>query len=913
MLNRIVIINSKIYSKADVLLNDVSGGIQLAGLGNVGKSFFINTLNFLYIIDTNQMRFEGDRRLKESIPHYFPNINQSYVLFEIFKKGYYCILVKGNANNDIDYFKIDSSYKEEFFLTQDNGKQVIKNFQEVHSNFVLQDINIHELAKENLYDLVYSESTKTQAAVWITDKVKRKGRALSNNFTKIYRLLLKSSEIGDDDFKKSLITADNKDITLPVFADRGKDEITELESKQKKIARLKTIGKEYQQLKISIDELHAKTKICCKLKYNFNKQFGQIAKDLEEKTSETSELSIQIRTLETTINNVLTKAKDELNQALGAIPGKISNEKARLKVITDILEEILPYGEKGSLQYQGLENEIEKIKKEYEELITLLTTIKQFNLTEEQVQRKIDQLGLDKEREKKKIKHFGNLLYQKISADKKIRAKVYSLLSKEVSEQTEEKIIDKITKTEKILKIFDGSIDITAIKEKPFETIEELNAKVVEIEKEIKIQQDILETIQERKKKEKKAGELEKNKGEKLKILDKIKSKPKLLEQKGEIEKAITDIGLSKTGIENAIEENNKEIGLKKGELSDKKGEKEKLKIALKKHTEQYEKINSYHEYFEVEETTDLPFEKIFSEFEQTYNSLSRVEKAIHGTETEKGLFNVVSRKLEKDTASLSDFIREVDEELATLSELENSASELLELISHKFTKPTASFLQRYDEFKIFIRNYNRQLSDFPVSNIKELSIRAKDNEELVSDLKKISSISGLGELFSLNPGQQANPEQQANLKLLKYYFEMGIEYKFEQLFDLILEIELKTEEKKTIKLNQQVESNSTNKILKLFLFLNIIKELAINDPENKIVIYIDEVGTIDKINLKQILKFCNTFNFIPIFAGPDEKEGIEKYYIIKPSSRGGGIVVDGRHTKIAQYKNANATILQSN
>jgi len=305
MLNRIIIINSKIYLKADVSLSDVSGGIQLAGLGNVGKSFFINTLNFLYVIDANQMMFEGGRSLKDSISHYFKNINQSYIVFEIFKQGYYCILVKGNANNSIEYYKIDNAYKEEYFIREEEGKQTIINFQEVQSNFLTKDINFQELSKENLYDIVYSESKKTQAVVWITDKVKRKGRALNNNFTKIYRYLLKTSEITDNDFKKALITADNKDIILPVFADRGKDELTELESKQKKITRLKTIGPEYKQLKMQINELQSKTKICCKLKFNFNKQFGQIERELAGKTSESSELSNAIKTLENIIKNVL--------------------------------------------------------------------------------------------------------------------------------------------------------------------------------------------------------------------------------------------------------------------------------------------------------------------------------------------------------------------------------------------------------------------------------------------------------------------------------------------------------------------------------------------------------------------------------------------------------------------------------
>ncbi len=904
MLNRIVIINSQIYSKADIILNNTSG-IQLAAESNVGKSSLINALNFLYIIDSNQMRFEGGRKLKESIPHYFKNINQSYIVFEIFKKGYYCILVKGNANNEIEYYKIDSAYKEEYFINVEEGKQSIINFQELQSNLLIQNINFQELSKDSLYDLVYSESKKTQAVVWITDKVKRKGRALNNNFTKIYRYLLKSSEITDEDFKKSLIIADNKEIVLPVFAERSKDEITELESKQKKISRLRTIGTEYQQLKKLVDELQSKTKICCKLKYNFNRQFGKIEKEFTEKISESSELSIKINTLDKTIKTILTKEKDELNQKLGSIKGKIENiQNNNLPPISTVLKEIEPYGEKGSLLYSGLENEIEEVKREYGNLFTLLTTIKKSNLTEVQIKSKIKQLNLEKENIENKIKNFENLLYQKISSDKNIRAKVYSILSKDVLEQTEEKIINKITKSENLLKLFDGVIDISSIKEKPFETIEELRLKFSEIEEELKKQKEILDTIIDRNKKEDKLVELEKYKNIKQNLLEKINNKANLLKKKEEIEKEIIRLENTFKATKEEIGKKEEEIETKTKELKDAEDEKERLNKQLLKYREWNYKINSFHEFFEVEELSELEFEKIFSEFEKTHNSINRLKETIFGSESEKGLFNNISKKLEKDTSNLFDFIKEVDEEIITLNELENSASELLELISHKFTKPTADFLQRYNEFKNFVKNYNRQLSDFPVSNIKDVSIRVKDNEELITDFKKISSISRIDELFS------NNPEQKENLQVLKKYFDLGIEYKFEQLFDLLLEIELKTGEKKKIKLIQQVESNATDRVLKLFLFLSIIKELALNDSENKIVIYIDELGAIGPHNVKQIIKFCNTFNFIPIFAAPREIDGIEKYYIIKPSSRGGGIILDERHTKVAKYKNANTTVL---
>jgi hypothetical protein len=907
MLNRIIIINSQLYSKANILISDATG-IQLAAESNVGKSSLINTLNFLYIIDKSKMRFEGDKTLKESISHYFKNINQSYILFEIFKGGYWCLLVRANANNDIEYYKIDSEYKDKFFFREENGKQSIINFQDVQTIFLTNDIRFTEIQSEDLYDLVYSESKKSKAVVWVTDNVRRRGRGLNNNFTKVYHYLLKSSDIRNETFKESLLIADNKQDRLEVFATRDKNEIAELEQKQNKISRLRTIGKDYQDLKTQIDEYKAKEKICCKLKYNFNKQYGSLEKELIEKVGDTSELSTTIRAMKTSIDNVLEKDKINLYQQVTQTEMEIKNIKNNeLKPIADILEEIKPYGERGSLQYSGLESEIDKLKREYQSLFIQLGRIKDSKLTEEKVNTMITSLRSQKLSIDNKIKNFGNLLYQKISEDKKVRTKIYSLLSKQVLEQSEEKIIEKVFETDDVLKLFDGSIDISNIKALDKDiliTKEEFQLESDNFKKQIAEQEGILSVIKDEKKKNLQLEELKANLSKKEELLKKVKNKPELLIQKNEIDSRIKSFNDSILTTENLISKKENEITFKKEELQRTKNHKDELEEKLANYRKWNKIINSYQEYFESEEPTDIQFEKIHDKFDDAHKSLARVREIIYGTQGKKGIFQAVSQKLEKDTTDLFEFVREVDEELSNLGQLENNATELLELISHKFTKPTSDFLQRYNEFKNFIKSFNRQLEDFPVSNIKRITVTPKDVESLTNDLKSIRGIASVSELFS------SDPNQKQNLSVLKKYFSEGKIIEFKQLFELILEIEKSDGTKERVDLSKQVESNATNRVLKLFLFLSIIKELAVNNPENKIAIYIDELGAIGPHNVRQIIKFCSKFNFIPIFAAPREIEGIEKYYIIKPTSRGGGIVVDERHTKTALYKNANLSVL---
>jgi len=66
---------------------------------------------------------------------------------------------------------------------------------------------------------------------------------------------------------------------------------------------------------------------------------------------------------------------------------------------------------------------------------------------------------------------------------------------------------------------------------------------------------------------------------------------------------------------------------------------------------------------------------------------------------------------------------------------------------------------------------------------------------------------------------------------------------------------------------------------------MSIINRLVINDKENKIVIFVDEIGTVDEANRNEVLNFCKEHNFIPISAAPlHPYDGFDKYYLIRRS-----------------------------
>jgi hypothetical protein len=101
-------------------------------------------------------------------------------------------------------------------------------------------------------------------------------------------------------------------------------------------------------------------------------------------------------------------------------------------------------------------------------------------------------------------------------------------------------------------------------------------------------------------------------------------------------------------------------------------------------------------------------------------------------------------------------------------------------------------------------------------------------------------------------------------------------------LFTIKVEITKVTGETEEIDLSKQVQSKGTNIVLKLYLFLNILKDLVHSEPENKIVIYVDELNAIGQKNVIHLVRFCKDHHFVPIFAAPRKVEGIQKYYLIK-------------------------------
>ncbi|MBN2892134.1 MAG: hypothetical protein JXL97_09720, partial [Bacteroidales bacterium] len=275
---------------------------------------------------------------------------------------------------------------------------------------------------------------------------------------------------------------------------------------------------------------------------------------------------------------------------------------------------------------------------------------------------------------------------------------------------------------------------------------------------------------------------------------------------------------------------------------------------------------------YEIEEELDYSFEIIHETFFKTYRRFGKVKE---GRQTLK---NDINKILNKDVNDIKRFIREVDEEIANIPQMEKIINTLLDTLSYEIGSPTYSFLTQFNHFKTYVyKSYNRKLAEYPVSNIQSVKVNIDEDRDLINDLEKISRL-------KFSDGFDFDNSYSESREALKNQLDKnsGRAIDIADLFTVKIEITKATGKTEEIDLSKQVQSKGTNIVLKLYLFLNILKELVHSTKENKVIIYIDELDSIGQKNIKHLIQFCKDHYFVPVFAAPRKVEGIQKYYLIK-------------------------------
>ena len=864
MLTRISLINSKGYGKAELKFDNCDS-LQLVGPNNIGKSTLIYALNFLFIVDGQKMSFSGHRKGdKETIHHYFPTHNKSFLVFEINKLGYYCILVKRNTDGDLEYYKIDSEYNEGYFFENEGTHQRLLSFDEVLGKLIEKGITHSKFAtKTDVFNHVYHRGTKNNTVVWLEDTVKADG--LSNNFSKVYRYLINSKLITNKTLKESLIIADNRENEGLNFSQKNKKDITDLLRINEEIKSIKSVRPDFIEFRELVKIYNSKTKIVSELISAFNNSYAVAVPELEISSLERGR---HIAAVHNEINEIL-KPK-ELNYA-SLIGEKNSDIKNRTTFLVEKQSEFDEVQKFEAVDF--LKESIRNLDKERKEIENRFTTIESQKLSGKQLESRIDKINHQIVTLENQIENYNNLLIHKISDNEDVKQLLNSVLSDQVTGLPSKQIKKPIKKmSAKLLSIFDGEIDITkGITLKEFKSVKELKEELKVLNTEKKQTEELLKTVAD---KEKIDSKLKTIISEIELIKDKVKrieGKPGLEKQVRSIREEIKTLTLEKKELEGFLSLLVKEISQKQILFDKLQEEKRGFEVRVKElkgRKSEVEAIDIEPTEYETNDNLDYIYSKI------QIHQKDRVELKVK----KDAIFDNLKYRLRNSSADIEQFINFVEEEIACLSDKERSIDGLLSSISTQFANPAYTLLKRYEEFKQFVyTKFNQKLSQTRISNIESMKVELVDNQNIIGELKKIASIQ------EFNGQMSFEFDQSENLKVLNIYLDGGKKVNFDELFNVELLLHIKGTDKR-VDLANQVESDGTDRMIRLVMIMSIINRLAVTDEQNKIALFIDEVATIDKQNRPEIVKFCKEHNFIPIFAAPDAVEGFNKYYFIYPS-----------------------------
>ena len=882
MLKRLIILNSDIYSKADIELDDCNS-LQIVGPNNIGKSTLIYALNFLFIIDGREMTFSGNRTGdKTTFNHYFPSINSSFIVFEIFKNRYYSILVKRNAEGNLDYYKIDSEYKEEHYFTDTANGRKLKKFDLILSEFATNGIKHSKFSnRREVFNFVYQKGKRNNAVVWLNQNLNQDGRGISNNFSKIYKYLINTKLINNNSLKESLIIADNKENESVSFSKKNQKDIQTLLKHNRDIKVIKSIKRNFNDFKELVNQYAGKSTILSELIFAFDHQYSSLNSELR---TSVSKMKIERDKDRTHLNETLNPKKDRLNQELGKIETQLEQKQKDINQKVEFVKRIKSYD---NLQF--LEQSFQNLDDKRKIIESQLTQIENQNLNSKAIKSKIEKTDSQIRKITSQVDTYSNQLIHQISDNQDNKELLNRILSTDISSLSSDHISDKISKTENLMKLFDGVIKLpNDLKGKPIESIEELKKQIKEFEKEKSFNENLLPIAEDLEKHQK---DLEEVKNKIKGVNDKIEK----LKQLPNLEKELESLNLEFENLLKQKEQSTKEIKLLEEEIR-------KLEEAIRQADK--ETINKENRIKEIQDwKVELEQLGIKPKEYQSTDSLDNIYKNLKRNFEERkdikykkdSLFEKLKSKTETSFASETDFIKHIDSELVTLEDKQQAIDGLLKNISTQFANPCRTLYSRFEEFTSFIINqFNSKIRKIKISDIDTLKIEIIENEERIKDLNKIIKIRDLTSELIFD-------DQSENLDTLNKYLDSQTTISFNDLFDIKLHLH-KNGQHKDVDLKNQIESDGTDKMIRLVLIISIINQIVVKDDENKIVIFVDEIGTIDEANRIEILNFCKEHNFIPISAAPlHPYDGFDKYYLVRRSK--GKIVVSEKNGNVILRK----------
>ena len=247
---RMIFIRSGNYDYAEV---DFDRAIHLVGRNNVGKTSLISALQFLFIGDQSDMRFDG-YTMDDTRRYYFKHPT-SYILFECLSAethSYVTVGLRGYGpigGYRIERFAFPGRFDRQMFIT---ANQNVRDFDDIKFSIVQQREVFRLLEPKDLRAALTGTWEERKLNLGI---VPLRDGTTNERFVHLFRNLLKLNKMEQEAIKQTLVEIYRREFTKPAI-DCQKDHeasFSKLESERTAIDRLTRIRPQIEALAAARD------------------------------------------------------------------------------------------------------------------------------------------------------------------------------------------------------------------------------------------------------------------------------------------------------------------------------------------------------------------------------------------------------------------------------------------------------------------------------------------------------------------------------------------------------------------------------------------------------------------------------------------------------------------------------------
>ncbi|HRH71406.1 MAG: hypothetical protein JNL43_08005 [Flavobacteriales bacterium] len=878
--SKLIAIRSGSYDYAEV---DLATSIQLVGPNNAGKTTLINTLQFLYLDNRNQMNF-GDHDPEATRQYYFPD-QFSYLLFELHgPKGTYVLGWRGQSKaqgGDPLRFTYDGPYNVDDYLTDDGRVQDQKLIDARLSdrNFrVLRDAAAHREAI-----LVATKGESNGLGVVHLTEAERYA-----HFKEVLKNLLSLRSIDQHEMKRSLLMLASIPPNKPALeANRLMTE--DFERIRDRRLKLNTLKSERERLEKYID--------MSDVRFALESRLAFVYADLMEKRRKAHDHNKHVKEAIVAKQDALEKEKistaeilkdlDEKIAELAGFKGRVEGDLSRIADLGKGLEQFVE-----NLEREALHNAKERLhllnrqlgnaeEADRQRTARALAEVTGRVASTERAIANFDKALITELRETMSddelhgLSKLFNLEILKQPVEKggvelKKRKQIDTLLKGIAENITNDKYSDAVMS----LPLPDNStawkelLDVKALKK----ALSDLKAEQDRLRK-------LMDAIENRETLAKDRAAVQSECDAHVLNLNRWDSlqrerieEPRLLKRQSELNKEKTESDRKRKEVRDKLEE----IGVKLYEQ----------RTALHKEDERFNRLLQLMEQCvpppdpdaKGKEPVSAPAEAedaiaLYGKLMQEHNVMSREMDQLR-SKIEAVLKSDIIGPNEQETVRL---MREQIDGLPMFEEtLRKDWDNYLHLLRANFQ----NVLNGLNDIKNAAEQLNRRFTHVSVSNLESLRMEVMDQNELVAALKELAETDHTG-LFDSSGKLDAAYQSFRNKLSERLTLNYG------DLFTLRFTVSTRGGRVHSYD-NLQVESHGTAITIKVLFNLLVLRSMLKEDPKSRaplcrVPFFLDEVHSLDAINRKAVLSMAKDLGFMAITAAPEPVSEVDALYFLRP------------------------------